>query len=103
MPKRTLDLTMNELKILSALYGQDRYGLEIVETIKESGGNLFLGSLYNIASRLEKKGFIESYWGDENSDRGGNRRKYFKITGKGQQAVSEAQSTFASLWNFSIA
>ena len=99
---RQKELTMNELKILSTLVGQDRYGLEIVDVVKESGSTIFIGGLYNIMKRLEKHGFAESYWGEETAERGGNRRKYFKITGKGEQAVLEAQASFISLWNLSV-
>lgn len=97
------DITMNELKILSALLQGDKYGLEIVDAVKETNTNLFLGSLYNILSRLENKGFVESYDGEATSERGGNKRKYFRITGKGENAVNEAQSAFSQLWNWKLA
>lgn len=37
-------------------------------------------SLYTALRRLEKGGFITSYWGDETL---GGRRKYYRITQKG--------------------
>lgn len=101
--KKGSDLTMNELKILSVLMSEEMYGLQIVETIREYGTTIFLGSIYNILSRLERRGFVESYYGEETSDRGGNRRKYFKITGKGETAVRQAQEAFKELWNWRLA
>lgn len=98
-----MDLTMNELRILSTLLDKDRYGLEIIKTVEESGGKIFLGGLYNIMKRLEKKGLVESYYEDTSEGRGGNRRKYFKINGKGQEAVQEAQLSLTSLWNLRLA
>ena len=39
------------------------------------------GTLYSILKRLERKGYIESYWGDETQ---GGRRKYYRITEEGK-------------------
>lgn len=101
--KKGSDLTMNELKILSSLMSDEMYGLQIVETIREYGTTIFLGSIYNILSRLERRGFVESYYGEETSDRGGNRRKYFKITGKGETAVRKAQKSLGGMWGWRLA
>lgn len=97
MNKVNLDLTTNELKILYSIFNEAKYGLEIIETVKKTGGIIFLGSLYNIMSRLEKRNLVESYLGEDTSERGGNRRKYFKITGKGQTAVEQAELVFMSM------
>ena len=95
-------LTSPELKVLSTLMGQDRYGLEMVQTIQEAGGRMLLGSLYNILRRLEKNGFVESYWDDNVQERGGNRRRYYKITGAGESVFNNAQSEFMGLWGLSF-
>jgi len=97
--KMTDKLTLNELKILSALMYNELYGLEIMNKINsESGGNLMLGSLYNLLSRLEKKGFVTSRWGDDTNERGGNRRRYYKITGSAAKVVRKQQKVLTSLW-----
>ena len=70
--------------IMSHLYNKDSYGYEINKAIKEaSEGQYELkdATLYGALRRLEKKGYINSYWGDETT---GARRKYYKITEEGK-------------------
>lgn len=92
-------LTLNDVKILSSMLSGDKYGLEIIEEVKQSGTALFLGSLYNALNRLEKEGFVESYWGEATSERGGNRRRYYHLTSQGITAVDEIKSSFTQLWS----
>ncbi|MCB0628881.1 MAG: PadR family transcriptional regulator [Saprospiraceae bacterium] len=93
-----MNFTINDLKVLSVLVSGDKYGLEIVQEVSETGTTLLLGSLYNVLKKLENNGFVKSYWGDEVDERGGNRRKYYKITAKGQNAVEENQRAFGLMW-----
>ena len=39
-------------------------------------------TLYTAFRRLEKQGYIRSYWGDESM---GARRRYYSITGAGKE------------------
>ncbi len=74
--------------ILRALYDGDKYGYEIIAEIeRKSSGQYSLKqpSLYSALKRLEKDGYITSYWG---GSVGGGRRKYFSLTDEGK-AVSE--------------
>lgn len=96
-----INLSFNQICVLSAISTKDSYGLEIVEEVKkESGIKLVLGSLYNILHKLEKEGLVKSYWGEETAERGGNRRKYYKITAKGETTLNEAQFGLAKLWGW---
>lgn len=94
---------LNDVKILSSLTSGAKYGLEIIEDVKQAGTFLFLGSLYNALNRLEKEGFVESYWGDETAERGGNRRRYYKLTAQGDSAIEEIRVSFATMWNLKLA
>jgi len=93
--------TLNQVYVLSALVGTDRYGLDIIKAVKEqSNTKIILGSLYNILSKLEREGFVESYWGKQTSERGGNRRKYYKITGAGEGYLHQVQSGLSNMWGW---
>ncbi len=93
-------MNLNQVYVLSALYNKDRYGLEIIETVKkESNVKLVLGSLYNVLNKLERDGLIEGYWGEQTLERGGNRRRYYKITGTGAKVLNEVQFGLNSLWS----
>lgn len=83
-----------EEMILSTLAGgKELYGLQISETIEagsESKIQLSFGSLYPALRRLETKKFVTSKWEDEQSkERGGARRRYYKITAQGSLALNE--------------
>lgn len=73
-----------ETIILKNLLVRDSYGYEINKSIQEKTNNEFElkdATLYSAFQRLEKAGYIESYWGDENV---GARRKYYRITTEGK-------------------
>lgn len=73
-----------ETIILKNLLTRDSYGYEINRSIQEQTNNEFElkdATLYSAFQRLEKSGYIESYWGDENI---GARRKYYRITTEGK-------------------
>lgn len=97
---RKRDLSVAQVYVLSALVGEDRYGLGIVKAVREqSNYKILLGSLYNILGKLENQGFVESYWGESTPERGGNRRKYYKITGAGETQLSEVRLGLSNMWS----
>lgn len=87
--------TPKEELVLLSLERKELYGLQIPQAIREaSNGQLKMavGSLYPILHSLEKKGLIISRWGDEGrEERGGARRRYYKLTGQGTRALRAIQ------------
>ena len=79
--------------ILTVLLGRELYGLEILDELNPGRPmSLSFGSLYPALNRLERKGFIRWRWGAEQEGTGGARRKYYKVTGLGSDALHEVQS-----------
>ena len=80
-----------EAGILTLLKNGDRmYGRELRREYEEAfEEELPYGSLYTTLMRLEEKGFIKSKWGESAHERGGNRRKYYKITAPGKKALDD--------------
>lgn len=75
--------------VLGILLKGDSYGYEIYKTIVEKTNEEYVlkeATLYSSFRRLEKEGFITSYWGDETK---GGRRKYYRITEKGKQQYKQ--------------
>ena len=71
--------------ILRSLYDGDKYGYAIIEEIGRKSHNQYQlkqPSLYSALKRLEKEGYITSYWG---GTAGGGRRKYFSLTDQGKE------------------
>lgn len=90
-PKISSDLLRGHTDtiVLGSLRGQDRYGFEIYNRILERTGEQYVlkeTTLYSSYKRLEKDGYITSYWGDETQ---GARRRYYRITDKGRQLYQQ--------------
>ncbi|TBL77251.1 PadR family transcriptional regulator [Paenibacillus thalictri] len=82
--------------ILKLLLDGDKYGYEISKLIYASSDGeyeLKEATMYSSLKRLEQEGGIVSYWGDESQ---GGRRKYYRITGKGQEMYTANKSN----WEF---
>ncbi len=83
--------------ILNSLAERDRYGYEILDIISDlSEGRYEIKqpTLYSCLKRLEKQGFITSYFGDESN---GGRRRYYQLTEKGKETLEQDQRE----WEFS--
>ncbi len=68
--------------------GPDAYGVTICDDIAErSGRAVSLGAVYKTLDRLETKGFVGTWLGDPTAERGGRRKKHFKVLAAGQRAL----------------
>ncbi len=93
-------LTVNEIQILGSLMTKDMYGLEIIQFLKERvNKSILLGSLYNVLRRLEKKGFVKSYFDDQVENRGGNRRRYYSISAEGTAAFTDSVNSLQPIFS----
>lgn len=76
--------------ILCTLSTADSYGYEILKEIASTSRGEYEmkePSLYTSLKRLERAGFVESYWGSETQ---GARRKYYRLTPSGAHELIEA-------------
>lgn len=93
--------------ILLLLHNHECYGLQIIKAIEQATQGhkkLNVGSLYPTLNKLQEKGLITSYWGDERrEERGGARRKYYQITEKGRAACQAKQFLRDNLRNWESA
>ena len=74
----------NDTIILYLLLDEPSYGYEISRRIKEMSEEKYIikeTTLYSAFTRLEKNGYIESFFGSET---GGKRRTYYRITDIGR-------------------
>ena len=75
--------------VLAILEEGESYGYAILKRIGElSGGELEWteGMLYPLLHRLDRLGYVEARW---DSPEGGRRRRYYSITPRGRDALSE--------------
>lgn len=75
--------------VLAILKKKDNYGYNIIKKVKEvSNDNIIWteGMLYPVLHKLEKEGFIESYWKKADT---GRRRKYYRIKEEGLKELEK--------------
>src|SRR5438128_2076218 len=83
-----------EYQIMSVLLRRprDSYGATIQERIEElTGRNISVGALYTTLDRLETKGLVSSWWGEPTPERGGRRKRYYRIEASGAEAVRRTE------------
>ena len=83
--------------ILRSLYDGDKYGYAIIAEIERKSHKQYQlkqPSLYSALKRLEREGYVTSYWGGSVS---GGRRKYFSLTDAGKEIAERNQSE----WEYS--
>lgn len=70
--------------ILRCLIDGDSYGYDLNNSISKKSDHRYElkeATLYTTVRRLEKQGYVTSYWGEESA---GARRRYYSITDKGK-------------------
>ena len=71
--------------------GDQSHGAEIVEEIDaRTGRRVSPGALYTVLDRLEAKGMVESWIGDSTPERGGRRRKVYRLLPEGARELRAA-------------
>lgn len=66
---------------IMCLLDRERYGYDIIKSLKDDGLNIEEGTLYPILRRLEDDKILASHW-----ETGGSRpRKYYQITEYGKE------------------
>lgn len=85
-----------DLLLLSLIRQQDLYGYEMVQRIKRMSDDAYdmsEGTLYAALKRMERSGWITSYWEQATS----GRRKYYTITNQGIKEWKRKQDSWHSL------
>jgi DNA-binding PadR family transcriptional regulator len=79
-----------EFQLLATLLERprDAYGIAIMHRIEErTGRSRSLAAIYAALDRLQKKGMVSSWWGEPTPERGGRRKRYYKVEASGAEAV----------------
>ena len=103
MPKKNKQggymLSALELDLLTVLLGGEKYGLELLEQINKARENekvkmskLGIGSLYPTLKRMEAAGLIEGEFREPVAGEDSPRRKYYRILGEGEIAITRTQA-----------
>lgn len=71
--------------------GDTSYGVSIKDEMEaRTGKRPSIGALHTALQRLEKKGMIESWEGGATNERGGRKKRFYRLTVSGRQALQSA-------------
>jgi len=76
---------------------RDAYAVPIRAELQQHGVELSRGSIYVTLDRLERKGFIRSWFADPIPEPGGKARRLFRIERDGMAALRAAQRLMTRL------
>jgi DNA-binding PadR family transcriptional regulator len=72
--------------------GEEAYGVSVREEIEERTGRaVSAGAVYTVLKRLEERGLVSTWIGDPTAERGGRRRKHYRIEPEGAVLLRDAR------------
>ena len=92
---RTEELLLNCILRLK----ENSYTFLIRERLKEITGKTWaFGAIFISLDRFEKKGYVESFLGNETPERGGRRKRFYRVTSYGLKTVAEIRKIDQAMW-----
>jgi PadR family transcriptional regulator PadR len=83
---------------VAVLY-KEAYGVAIKQEIEARlSRNVSMGAMHSALVRLEDKGYLKSFAGEETEERMGRPRRYYQITALGKRAMEYTRNTRNDLW-----
>ena len=95
------ELTKHEEILLISILQlkESAYGVFIRRKIKDNTKKQWnYGTLYRMLDQLVRKDLLERKAGEPMPEKGGRRKKYYKLTSDGVKALEEAYSFQKTLW-----
>lgn len=103
LQKMNIDNTQSQMRkgilefcILSVIKRGEAYPSDIIEEMRAAGLQILEGTLYPLLTRLKNAEMVTYRWEESNS---GPPRKYFSLTGKGEDFYKELEQTWNELSN----
>lgn len=83
-----------------AIRSGDAYGAAVVNELEQQmGRSVNLGAVHSALSRLQDKGLVSSEMGGMTPERGGRRKRLYKVTAYGQRALEEIRQLRNQMWD----
>ncbi len=95
------ELTKFEEQILLSVWKlkDEAYGTTIYQNIqKVTGKELAIGGVYFPLERLVKKGYLHAVRGEPTPIRGGQSKRYYRLSKEGVQALMDSKKTHEEFW-----
>jgi DNA-binding PadR family transcriptional regulator len=88
--------------VLLAIWGlgaDDAYAVSVQQRIEQRADRpATMGAVYTALDRLEQKGLVSSWLGPVTPERGGKRKRLYRLTGTGEAAVYDVRRARERMW-----
>lgn len=85
--------------LMVAMLDEEAYGVSITEALKETANReITISATHAVLHRLEEKGFVKSKMGGASTERGGRRKRMFRITAYGRNTLEDLRDTRNMIW-----
>ena len=85
--------------LVSAILHENAYGVSVMDEIgRQVNRRVNISAVHTALDWLDKKGFLSSYEGGATTERGGRRKRFFKVTNLGIQAIEINRKVRNSLY-----
>ena len=69
----------------------DAYGVSVRQEIESrTGRSVSAGAVYTTLERLEARGLVASSWGEPTAERGGKRKRHYRLRPAGREALNRS-------------
>ena len=85
--------------LMVAMLQEEAYGVAITKAIElQLNRKMSVSAVHATLHRLQEKGYAQSHMGGATTQRGGRRKRYFKVTKLGSQVLTDIQEARHLLW-----
>ncbi len=87
-----------QLLLMALLHEPDAYGAQIRETIEaRTGRTVAPGAIYTALDRLERRGLVSSRLGEQTPQRGGKRKRHYRLLPAGATLLERSRESLARM------
>ncbi|WP_028664147.1 PadR family transcriptional regulator [Runella zeae] len=99
--KRTYLGEFEEIVLLTvSILGEGAYGVAITDELdRQTGRSVSISAVHAALHRLEEKGMLSSFMGEATAERGGRRKRLFRVTVIGSKTLQEVREQRNRLWD----
>lgn len=90
---------LEEIVLMILLKYEECHGVQIAqhyEAILDK--TISLPAIHVVLKRMEKKGWVDSKFGEPTAKRGGRRKRLYRATSSGYHAIEKLQEAKSKLW-----
>ena len=85
--------------LLVGILGKEAYAFNIAEEFEsQTKRSVSIGAVHSTLTRLEDKGFLKSEMGNSTAERGGRRKRIFRVTNAGLATLRALKESRMDMW-----